>query len=130
VDDDRVGAIAERRNAFFKLARVAYGRDDSARVGNEQRLGVHSIRDGSAFIFMFDQKERLALAAPWGSDNQSRLGSSSLASAARGKAPLAQLQPFLLPWLAAGVPAGLALVNDHPVARLLDAGIKKASKPD
>src|SRR5271165_2381844 len=61
-------------------------------------------------------------------DDQSRLGSSSLASAARAKAPPAQEQLFL-PRRARGVAAGPALTNDHPFVFVcrLDDGIKKAS---
>jgi hypothetical protein len=49
VDDDRVGAIAARKRALFRTRRVSHlDAVISARIGNEQSLGVYSIPDGSA----------------------------------------------------------------------------------
>jgi hypothetical protein len=51
VDDDRVGAIAARKNAFFQARPVSHlDAVISTRVGNEQSLGVYSIPDGSASL--------------------------------------------------------------------------------
>jgi hypothetical protein len=57
VDDDRVGAIAARKNAFFQARPVSHlDAVISTRVGNEQSLGVYSIPDGSAFLLTLDHK--------------------------------------------------------------------------
>jgi hypothetical protein len=49
------GAIASK-NAFSSSPGLASGRGVSARVGNEQSLGVYSIPVGSAFLLTLDHK--------------------------------------------------------------------------
>jgi len=57
VDDDRVRAIAVRKNALFQARPVSHlDAVISARIGNEQSLGVYSIPDGSAFLLALDHK--------------------------------------------------------------------------
>jgi hypothetical protein len=63
VDDDRVGAIAARKNAFFQARPVSHlDAVIPPASGNEQSGAVYSILDGSAFLLTLDQK-----AQPWAS---------------------------------------------------------------